>query len=300
MMRDILTVIKYELVVMKRSSRIWLAAGLYAAAGLIAGLIYVLSVRAIEQQAMKLAVKQGSSAYVASQAVDAMGSQAYRKLIEFFAGDDGVMIDALSSVPPILLFAFWATLTFMPFFLVLFSFDQMAGDVQYRSVSFPLLRVGRATLFAGKLATQVVLYLVLVVLLNSVLFGMGLVMLTTFDVTAALIFQLKAYLLLIPFGLCYLALIAMWSSLSRSPFIALLASFVSMSGLWVISLLDHLKGFGSPWPLVACLSWLSPTHWEKGLWSPHPTTLGYTVAIYLGFAALFGGLGLLRFTKRDL
>lgn len=194
----------------------------------------------------------------------------------------------VSAILMVLLFA-------MPFLICLGSFNQLAGDIQYKGLRYQLLRTERANIFLGRfigttLFTMVVLAVVLGILFLYLAFKADF-----YPAGEVALWLFQGYVALILFALPYIALCSWISAAMDSPFVSLviceLVTFFPVLFVAIATLYhDNLQylGYIMPWPL------------KYKLLHPNPLIfLGATGGMFL-FTALFLLLGLRHFQKRDL
>src|SRR5258707_878339 len=68
------------------------------------------------------------------------------------------MLDSLAAIPIVLLVVFKLTLRFLPLFIALMGFDQLAGEVGPKSIRYLVVRAKRSSMILGKLLSQVTLF----------------------------------------------------------------------------------------------------------------------------------------------
>jgi len=64
-----------------------------------------------------------------------------KKWLQLVVTEDEAMLDSLATIPIVLLVVFKLTLRFLPLFIALMGFDQLAGEVGPRSVRYLVVRV---------------------------------------------------------------------------------------------------------------------------------------------------------------
>jgi ABC-type transport system involved in multi-copper enzyme maturation permease subunit len=298
-LKPIVTIARHELGITIATRRAAAAAILYLVAAVLGGVGYLLSVRAIEQQAIQALVDKGVDSARAAASVSVAGQQAYQRLIMLLAGTAPEPVAASFTDSVILPAFFWGSLAFLPFLVLLTSFDMLAADLQARSLCYTVLRAPRVTVLLGKVAAQAILFVGLTVVASVALVGVALAMLTTFQLGAALPGLLRAWALLLPYGLCYLGLSAFCSASTRQPTLALVEAIGLMIALRILGLLAHIPE-DAKWALLRPLQWLSPAHYQAGLWEASPSGPLISVAAYLAFGAAFLALAARLLDRRDL
>lgn len=299
MMYAVLEIARHELAVSLRTARALVVAALYVAATLIGATAVTFSVRILEQKATEALVAKGMDPLQAALALSLFDQDGYRKLFAFFAGVPSDQLAESLSTSVLVPFLFWGALVFLPFLILLTSYDQPAADLSSRAICYTTVRAPRSAVLLGKLLAQATLFVGITILCAAAVVGLGTGLLATFSLGEVLPGLLRMVVLLIPFGFCYLGIAAFCSASARQPFTALVASFGVIFALWVLGMCRHLSpdyalGF------LRYLTWLSPSTyrpglWMKGVWAP----LG-SAAAFLGFAAAFVLLASRRLGKRDL
>jgi ABC-type transport system involved in multi-copper enzyme maturation permease subunit len=294
----VVAVTRHELLAARKSRRALLVSAAYLAAACLGGLLYVLSVRAIEQQLLA-SLGQGDSVSGAATLSLLVGQEAYKKAVGFFAGLDPALI-APTLIDSVILPAFlWGSLVFLPFVVVLTSFDHVTQDLQNRAVCYPALRVSRRVLLAGKLLAQLTLFTLLSIVASGVLVGLAFGMLRTFNLADAVLGLPRAWVVLIPFGACYLGLATLASTLTRQPMAALLMAVAGMLALRVAGWFGAIPE-EHPLALLRYLEYLSPAHYHDYLWRADLAALAGGIAAYVAFFAVFTGAAALELGRRDL
>jgi len=222
---------------------------------------------------------------LASAASDKVPS--LEEALSFFLGGDVDMARHLLDLPLVVAGFFWVTLTFMPFLVALVSFDIVNSEVRNRSARFVLLRCPRFALLAGKMTSHGILFLAVTVLSNAALFIYAWYRLPDFPAARAGLLLMQYWAVAVVFGFCYLSLAALVSSLVDSGGLAMVALFIALIALSILSLSDQ-AGF------------LSPSFYKLGLWSPRFLDVAGSLGAFTGFGAVFLGLTWLRVWRRDL
>ncbi|MDP6946322.1 MAG: hypothetical protein QF464_19390, partial [Myxococcota bacterium] len=198
--------------------------------------------------------------------------------------------------PPHLLAFFAAGLWCVPGLAYITGFDQTATDIRSRHLRFLLLRVDRATLFAGRaVATLVVLslsYLLAIALLAWLMTGVegGVGGVAGFGYLA------RIWLSLVLFTIPFVALLAWTNTLTGHPYMALAVAVALQFGLWVTGLVGGWMDV----PTVEMAQQLFPTAHKYKLLSDDFGLLRTALLHQLGLAAAFAALGWRSFRRRDV
>ncbi len=290
-------VAKQELVVALRTKRAIAFAALYLTAAVLGGLGYVNAVRLIEEQAMGLMQKQGADPLTAANALSLAGQQAYQELLKWFAGTETVDPSLRDSV--ILPAFLWGSLAFLPFLVLLTSFDMVAADLGNRAVCYVTTRVPRLAFLLGKMAAQAVIFITLTVLGSLALVLLAASLLESFVVTDTLAGLVRLWGLLLPYGLCYLGISAFASSTTKQPGLALLSALGIITALRVPSWFGGIPAEASV-GFLRHVQWLSPATYQTGLWEQGVLQPLVSVAAYLGFGVVFTLLAARSLSRRNL
>ena len=290
---------RHELALVLRTRRAAALLILYLATAAVSGLAYVLMVRFIEQQALALLIGGGMSPTAAEGALHLGSNQAYTQLVAFFAGVAPESIDPLIRDSVVLPALLWGSLAFLPFVIVLTSFDQVAADLASRSILYSVLRAPRHVVLLGKMAAQTVLFTVLTVAAALILMVIASTFLQTFVPAAALAGAMRIALLLVPYGICYLGMSALASSSVRQPTLALFAAIAIMLALRLVGLCVYIPA-DSNYAWLRFLAYLSPARYHDGLWQSGLAGPLTSSAVYLALGGIFTALAAWRLAERDL
>jgi ABC-type transport system involved in multi-copper enzyme maturation permease subunit len=294
--RQILEIARHELEVALRTRRAVIALAIYVVLATLGQLGYVVFLNALEEQARAM-LDKGDPAQT-EKLLDLVGQDAYKRALAWFAGikpEDMASYLHESVILPVLL---WGSLAFLPFVIVLTSFDQMSADLESRSLCYAILRAPRRAILLGKLVAHTALMTVLLLITGLLLLLSGAALLDSLDLAPALLGFFTLLLLLVPYGLCYLGITAFASANVAQPFTALVSAFAITVVLRVIGWTEVIPPEHQLAPLRH-LAILSPAHHHSGLWLAGAGPLA-SVAFYLGVGAIFTLLALWRLEGRDL
>jgi ABC-type transport system involved in multi-copper enzyme maturation permease subunit len=259
----------------------------------------VKSLNAMERQAARVLETPGADPVKAAAAAANMTRQAYDQLVVFLAGTDGAAVAKSLTASMILPALLWGSLAFLPFLVVLTSFDMISSDLQTRSLCYSVLRAPRITILLGKLLAQVALFIGLSVLSSFTLLAVAASLIDHFEIVAALPGLFHVWLVLLPYGFCYLGLSAFCSASLRQPSVALVAAFGGMVLLRVVGFLSFVPEQHALAPL-RYLRWLSPAQYQAGLWQADLAGPALSMIAYLCFGATFVALASRVLDRRDL
>ena len=216
----------------------------------------------------------------------------YRKTVGLFFGDEALALDWLLQMPPFLLFFYKFNLFFLPALVVLMGFDQVSGELAARSLRYLAPRAHRSSILLGKVLAELILLVAL-----TGLMGLGAVLFTRSAPEASwgvtLLGMLRFEVLTIFVMLAYLGLVALFSTLTRTPLYALVFAFCALILLWLVGALGSTQS-------LSFLRWFAPATYEPSLLSAQALLVVRSVAAYLAFTALFLGGALFRLNRADL
>jgi len=155
---------------------------------------------------------------------------------------------------------YWfVALMILPFFAVLISADQIAADRTRGTLRYLLLRTSRMTLFFSRFAGQMVIMWLMVVL--TFFSAVAMTAMHSSENAAAMVADalpviVNVWLVLMP----YVALMALFSVLARSPRQAIIYSIIVWIVVWVLT-----KFLRSQIGEVAWLDWVMPGAQIAGL-----------------------------------
>jgi ABC-type transport system involved in multi-copper enzyme maturation permease subunit len=283
--RDAALIAGFDLRESLRTRRALVLVLLYLLIAAAASGIYVQVVRAIEDT---LRAAAGAEADVAMAMARDEG---YRGVLLFVSGGDATLANHLATYPAMVLIFAWTSLAFLPWFIALTSYDQIAGDLHLRTIRYAALRTSRAAYVAGKLAAQAALVAGVAALGTLPVILIGAVYLPSFDPVANIGSILATWPITLVYSLAVLGIVCFASQMCRSPGAARAVAVGALFLAWLSSL-----GLGA-WSV---LSPLSPWSWKNGLFHPDVPTRVTAVVACLAICLGFTALGYLRFRKRDL
>lgn len=297
MLKQIRIIAGHELTLTIATRRALAAVLLYLVTALLGGIGYVKSLNAMQHEAMHLLSAKGGAPAAAETA--RLTRQAYEQLVVFLAGTDGAPV-AQSLTDSMIVPAFlWGSLAFLPFLVVLTSFDMISSDLQTRSLCYSVLRAPRLAILLGKLLAQALLFIGLSVLASLALIGIAMSLLDQFELGMALPGLIRAWVVLLPYAFCYLGLATLCSTSLRQPAVALLAALGLMIALRIFGLFTHVPE-GHAFSALRSLRWLSPSQYQSGLWEAGFAAPAFSAFAYLCFGAGFTLLASRVLEGRDL
>jgi ABC-type transport system involved in multi-copper enzyme maturation permease subunit len=284
--RDAALVANFDLRESLRTRRALVLVLLYLLIAATASGVYVSVVRAIQDT-----VDAAASAASADQQLDMLKDEGYRSLLLFIAGGDQPLANHLATYPAMVLIFAWVSLAFLPWFIALTSYDQIAGDLHLRTIRYAALRTTRAAYVAGKLAAQAVVVAGVAALGMLPVIVIGAIYLPGFDLLATVASLISTLPITLVCALGFLGIVSLASQLCRSPGTARAAAMGLLLLVFVLASQDVIGPF---------FSLFSPWHWKPGLFHPDIPTRLLSAAACLGLCLGYTALGYLRFRRRDL
>lgn len=289
----------HELRSLARTRRAAMLLLLYLGAAMLGGLAYVRAVQIGQERAASLLEQTGASPEQAEQAVKAALAPLRARMLAGAAEAAGAPIAQSLSTDLLLPVYLWTSLAFLPFLILLTSFDILSVDLDKRTLTYRTLRVSRGELLLGKVAAHALVFAGVSAIAGLFVIALAGSMLDVVDVPASLRGLARIWTLLLPFALCYLAMGTFCSSTTGHALVSLvlalaIASFLRLLGLAALFTDDHPLSYLQP------LKYLSPAHYQTGLWVEGFTRPALSALAYLGFAAAFLSLARLVLNGRDL
>lgn len=303
-MREILTVWGAELRRGLRSARVIVLLALYGMFSGLALLVVGSIARTASQSLSNQLTQRGASG---EQAAGAM-SEIRQRMLGFLFDNDSKMVEALAQVPLVVLFVFKLTLFFLPAYVVLMGFDQLAGEVGTRSIRYLTVRARRSSVLLGKFLAQATVLLSIVLLVDAAIFATARIVDPELALSTLLPTLLRFWLAAIVFSLSYLALTTLCSTLFRSGGVSLAFNFIVLFVFWLTDAVgsrahaynQYLKAEDEAPSKLEIFRYFTPSHYADGLLHPTLQVWAQSAAAYAGFAALFLVAAHLVFRARDL
>jgi ABC-type transport system involved in multi-copper enzyme maturation permease subunit len=201
----------------------------------------------------------------------------------------------LSTCPPALyLFLFKGALFFLPALILLIGFDQIAGEIQHRSIRYLAGRARRSALVAGK-AIGVWGVIATMTLVLSVTVWTVILIRGGYPAGLVLSWGIRIWVFTVASAAAYVGLTALVSSFFRTPIVAL---FVGVATLFVLWLANSILGFFEATQMAA---WAFPSAYEsKLLISPNPLHVVGGVAALIGWGAVMVAGAAAIVSRRDI
>ena len=201
----------------------------------------------------------------------------------------------LSTCPPLLFaFLFKGTLIFLPVLILLIGFDQIAGEIQHRSIRYYAGRARRASIVAGKALGVWGVITIMTFVLHATVWSVLLVRGTEAP-TQVLSWGIRLWLFTVASAAAYVGLTSLISSFFKTPIVAL---FVGVGVLFVLWLASTILGL---WETTEVITWVFPSTYEsKLLISPDPVRVFGGVAALIGWGAAMVAGAAAIVSRRDI
>lgn len=252
---------------------------------LLGGLIFSMLVSLILGAIIASAAKRAGMPTIP----DNMQREAWEALLtELY--DEGVA-KHLSSSPAVLYALFEGTLVFLPLLVLLVGFDQLAGEIQHRTIRYTVGRAHRASIVVGKaLGIWGVVSIMMLVLHVTV----WVIVLARGGNPAGQVFSWGArfWLFSCMCAAAYVGYTTMVSSLFRTPIVALFAGAGGGAVLWVV-----YRIFNRYLPPAA---WAFPNAYEKLLVLPSAVQVLGGCALFVAWGAVCVAGATLIMVRRDV
>ncbi|MFN7130828.1 MAG: ABC transporter permease [Myxococcales bacterium] len=205
-----------------------------------------------------------------------------------------VVVGLTRTAPLLLPFFVRFALFFMPPLVAVMGFDQLAGELQHRSLRYVALRARRGAIVAGKALAQLALVMALTATVHLALFAWAVATSADFDAAAAVGEMLAFWGVALVYAFCFVGLTALASSLFRAPIVALIATLCAIFGFWFVDVLARFV------EALAPVAKLSPSHYTAGLVGAPAAQLVTSLLAFVAFGAVFLGGAWLSLRLRDL
>jgi ABC-type transport system involved in multi-copper enzyme maturation permease subunit len=239
-------------------------------------------------------------------------AQGKRQFLSFFITDDEAMLDSLAALPLVLLVVFKLTLRFLPLFIALMGFDQLAGEVGPRSIRYLVVRVRRDDIILGKFLSQSTIFALLLTVCTVLMVLVARALNADFAAPDVALWTAKMLVSSFVLSLAYLSLTALCSALVRQGPVGLVLNVIGLFVIWFIALIGEAFRFPSEAATegslamlkteshLAWLRYLSVWHFGQDLLHPHWSRFLTAAAMHVGFGLTFLGLAQLALKRRDL
>lgn len=201
---------------------------------------------------------------------------------------------AIEAGPALLAFFPRFALFFMPLLVAVVGFDQIAGELQHRSLRYVAMRAHRGSIVLGKALALAVVIFALTALVHLAMFAYAALTTPALERGDALAGMLLFWLSAVSYSLCYIGLSSLCSSLVRAPMAALIGTLTAIAGFWFVDVVGRFSRTLAPLALA------SPSHYTDGLLGAPLSELATSVVAYVAFTLIFLGLSWAVLRTRDL
>jgi ABC-type transport system involved in multi-copper enzyme maturation permease subunit len=215
LLRDVGLIAGFDLRESLRTRRALVLVLLYLLIAASASGIYVRIVSELEQGVAALPDVSGDPEAAAAMAM--VQDQGYHLVLLFFAGGDAELANHLATYPAMVLIFAWISLAFLPWFIALTSYDQIAGDLHLRTIRYAALRTTRGAYVLGKLLGQAALVAGVAGLGMLPVVVIGALYLPGFDIARHPLALLSTWPITVVCALGFLGVVALASQLCRTP-----------------------------------------------------------------------------------
>lgn len=236
---------------------------------------------------------------------------AKKQFLATFFTDDERLLDSLATLPLVLLVVFKLTLRFVPLFIALMGFDQVAGEVGPKSIRYLIVRVKRNSIILGKFLSQATIFTMLLTVCTLAMVLVSKLLTPDFTAADMTVWTLKLIGSSIVLALAYLSLTALCSALVRQGAVALVLNIIGLFVIWFLALVGEYFRFPGDVAsgtidmmrsesYLAYLRYASVWHFGQDLLHPDWKRFFAAAVMHLGFAAVFLGLAEVALKRRDL
>ncbi len=198
----------------------------------------------------------------------------------------------LAKCPTLVYFLFEGTMSFLPLFILLVGFDQIAGDIQHRTIRYSAGRADRISIVTGKAlgvwAVNVIMIFVLHLTVWVVLMAQGM------SAGLVLSWGLRLWLITAVSAASYVGFTMVMSALVRTPVVALFMGAGIGFALWITTKI--LMYFETARPAA----WILPGSYVELAVSPEPARFIGGLAAYLAWGAAMTALAALLIRRKDI
>jgi ABC-type transport system involved in multi-copper enzyme maturation permease subunit len=199
----------------------------------------------------------------------------------------------LVACPPTIYLLFQGTLTFLPLFVLLVGFDQLAGEVQHRTIRYSGGRAARASIVVGKALGIWGVMAVMISVLHLVVWVLALTQ-GGKDAPAIMSWGGRMLLFSIVCAASYVGFASFISSLFRTPIVALFVGAGVGFAIWLMNgVLGHYQS-------TERLTWLFPNHYEALLFEPDALKALGGLALFVVWGGICVAGSCLVVTRRDV
>lgn len=280
--------VAHELELLARTKRVLVFGLLYLLLALLIGYGATRGFTALEQAAIE---ESNLSAEQVRELASEFAESNRDKLLELLNLEPDALSTVLVAAPigaGYLLLSLWA----LPFLILLFAYDSIGAKLARRTYCYSTFRAPRwAHVVARWAALSVAVWLVIGVGGGTIL-ALASSLLASFSAGAAVNAWAHTSLVLVFYASAYVAFGLWCSTLSRSPFRALVLGTLLLFGMEIVR--------WSAFPASEVTRHISLSTYRSGLWATMSGGLVQALLAYVVFTGAFLGLAVAFFRRRDL
>jgi ABC-type transport system involved in multi-copper enzyme maturation permease subunit len=198
----------------------------------------------------------------------------------------------LADAPEVMIGMMAGTFWLSALLAALIGFDSVSGDIQYRAVRYWTVRSRRSSYVAGKFLGMFAVATSMTLLMHLCSW-IAIITRSDTPVDQVISWGLRLWLVTLPVSAAWCALVTFFSSMFRTPILALLVSCFA----WMV--LGLAYAFGKLAEKDA-ITWVYPNGFDRLLLSPSADKLFSGVGAAMLFGAVFVGAGVVLFQRRDV
>lgn len=199
----------------------------------------------------------------------------------------------LAGSPPTIYFLFEGTLMFLPLLVLLVGFDQIAGEVQHRTMRYSATRATRTSIVVGKALGIWGVVAIMISVLHLTVWALALF---SKGGDAGAIFSWGGRLLLFSIFCAgaYVGFASLMSSLFRTPIVVLFVGSGVGAAIWIVhKILGLFKS-------TEALTWIFPNRYEDLLYRPDPVKVLTGIGLFILWGAACVLLSSFVVARRDV
>lgn len=233
--------------------------------------------------------------------LDGLSDEAKRQILEkalltAYGGSEAIA-KYLVECPAVLLFLFQGTLVFLPLLTLLVGFDQIAGDIQHRTIRYVAGRAYRHSIVAGKALGVWAVVAVMVLVLHLTVWIVMLIQ-SSYPPMVTLSWGLRIWLFSVTYAAAYVGLTCLVSSFFKTPILALFIGAGIGFGIWLARLIVLVISQRAESFEIA--SWVFPATYENLMVSPDPLRAIGGCALAIAWGSVCVALATLIVRRRDI
>ena len=203
------------------------------------------------------------------------------------------IVDHLANAPPVIYFLFAGTLTFLPLFILPIGFDQIAGEIQHRTLRYSAGRADRTSIVVGKAIGVWGVIAVMTAILHLTVWIIALAQ-GGQSFGQILSWGGRFWFFSVFCAASYVGYVSLISSLFRTPIVAL---FVAGGGGFALWLAYKIFSFI---PATHSVGWAFPNRYEQLVVSPDPLYVLGGLALFVAWGGACVAAASVIVNRRDI